>query len=69
MPLNDWLREDKYYGMVKEKFEGEIAGMFFNQEAILGLLEDHKNGQKLGMKKIWTIYSFILWYEEFFVKN
>ena len=69
VPLNDWLREDKYYGMVKEKFEGEIAGMFFNQEAILGLLEDHKTGQRLNMKKIWTIYSFILWYEEFFVKN
>ncbi|MBR6789440.1 MAG: asparagine synthetase B, partial [Oscillospiraceae bacterium] len=69
VPLNDWLRMDKYYAMVKEKFDGEIAAMFFDHAAITGLLEDHKSGKKLNMKKIWTIYTFILWYEEFFVKN
>ena len=67
VPLNDWLRQDKYYNMVLEKFEGEIAGRFFNREAILKLLNDHKSGTALNMRKIWTIYSFILWYEEFFV--
>lgn len=67
VPLNDWLRMDKYYQMVREKFEGEIAGQFFKKEAILQLLDDHKSGKKLNMKKIWTIYTFILWYEEFFV--
>ena len=53
--------------MVLEKFEGEIADRFFNREAILKLLNDHKSGAALNMKKIWTIYSFILWYEEFFI--
>ncbi len=67
VPLNDWLRQDKYYGMVLEKFNGEIAGQFFNREAILKLLNDHKEGKAHNMKKIWTIYSWILWYEEFFV--
>ncbi len=67
VPLNDWLRQDKYYNMVLEKFEGDVAGRFFNREAILKLLNDHKSGTALNMKKIWTIYSFILWYEEFFV--
>ena len=69
VPLNDWLRQDKYYSMVLEKFEGEIADRFFNREAILKLLNDHKSGAALNMKKIWTIYSFILWYEEFFVDD
>ncbi len=67
VPLNDWLRQDQYYNMVLEKFEGEIADRFFNREAILKLLNDHKAGTALNMKKIWTIYSFILWYEEFFI--
>ena len=67
VPLNDWLRQDKYYGMVLEKFNGEIAGRFFTDEAILKLLNDHKEGKAHNMKKIWTIYSWILWYEEFFV--
>ena len=69
VPLNDWLRQDKYYNMVKETFLSESAALFFKQEAIMKLLDDHKEGRALNMKKIWTVYSFILWYEEFFVKE
>ncbi len=69
VPLNDWLRQDEYYGRVKAAFESDIAGKFFNREAILQLLEDHKHGRSKNMKKIWTIYTFLLWYEQFFVLN
>ena len=69
MPLNDWLRQDVYYERVKTAFTGEIAEKFFNVEAIMQLLEDHKQGKSHNMKKIWTIYTFILWYEQFFVLN
>ena len=69
VPLNDWLRQDKYYEMVREKFDGKVAALFFNHDAIRKLLDDHKAGLALNMKKIWTIYSFILWYEEFFINN
>ena len=68
VPLNDWLREDKYYTMVKEKFENSPAACYFNQEAILKLLEQHKAGQN-HMQPIWSVYSFLLWYDEFFVKR
>lgn len=69
VPLNDWLRQDKYYRMVKEAFEGEICAKFFVPEACLALLEAHKNGTARpgAMTQIWSIYSFILWYEQFFV--
>ena len=69
VPLNDWLRQDRYYERVKAAFEGEIADQFFNRDAIMALLENHKQGRALNMKKIWTIYTFILWYEQFFVLN
>ena len=69
VPLNDWLRQDRYYQMVRDAFAGEIAEKFFNRDAILSLLEDHRQGRALNMKKIWTIYTFILWYEQFFVLN
>lgn len=69
VPLNDWLRQDKYYGMVREKFAGAVADQFFNRAEILALLDEHKSGKAHNMRKIWTIYSFILWYEEFFIKN
>ncbi len=69
VPLNDWLRQDEYYERVKAAFSSDIADKFFQKEAIMALLEDHKQGKALNMKKIWTIYTFILWYEQFFVLN
>lgn len=68
-PLNDWLRRDEFYGMVKEKFEGDIAKQYFNTDYIMKLLDEHKAGTAHNMKKIWSVYSFILWYEQYFVKN
>ncbi len=69
VPLSDWLREDRFYTKVRTAFTGDIAEKFFNVPAILKLLDDHKQGLALNMKKIWTIYTFILWYEQFFVLN
>ncbi len=68
-PLNDWLKRDKFYNQVKDKFEGEVAKKFFNQKYILNLLEEHKESAKFNMKKIWSIYTFIVWYEKYFIEN
>ena len=69
VPLNDWLRQDKYYNMVREKFEGPVAEKFFNVPKLLKLLDAHKAGKNGGMTQIWSFYSFILWYELFFVQR
>lgn len=68
VPLDALLREDKYYNLIKEKFAGDVAAKFFDTDAVIKLLDDHKNGVH-NMKKVWMIYTFILWYEEFFVKR
>lgn len=69
VPLNDWLRQDQYYTMVKAAFKSDAAARFFNQDYILHLLEEHKSGKNGNMKKIWSIYCFLLWYNEFFVRR
>ena len=69
MPLNDWLREDKYYNKVKAAFQSDIAEKFFVTDELMKLLDDHKNGRALNMQKIWSFYTFIVWYEQFFVLN
>lgn len=68
-PLNDWLRRDEFYARVKEKFESDTAKRFFNTDFILKLLDDHKAGTAHNMKKIWSIYCFLLWYEAYFIQN
>lgn len=65
-PLNDWLRRDEFYGRVRARFESETAAKYFNQDALLALLDDHKAGHNGGMKRIFTVYCFLEWYEQFF---
>ena len=50
VPLNDWLREDKYYNKVKAAFQSDIAEKFFVTDELLRLLDDHKNGRALNMQ-------------------
>ena len=69
VPLNDWLREDKYYNKVKAAFQSDIAEKFFVTSELMKLLDDHKSGKALNMQKIWSFSTFILWYEQFFVLN
>lgn len=68
VPLNDWLKQDNYYQRVKDTFQKDYVKEFFNQEYILKLLEDHRAGST-NMKKVWSVYSFLLWYDEFFIKR
>ena len=69
VPLSDWLREDKYYNKVKAAFQSGVAEKFFVTSELMKLLDDHKEGRAKNMQKIWSFYSFIVWYEQFFVKN
>lgn len=66
MPIRVWLKEETGYGKVKEAFESPAAKKYFHTEPIMRLLDDHKNGVKDNSRKIWTIYSFLVWYHVFF---
>lgn len=63
VPLRDWIKRDDYYTAIKEKFNGEVAKKFFKVKRINKLLDDHKNGKANNYKPVWTVYTFIIWYE------
>ena len=65
-PLNDWMRQDGFYQRIRTAFESDDAKRFFQTDALLELLEQHKSGHNGGMKRIWTIYCFLVWYDQFF---
>lgn len=69
VPLSDWLKQDKYYNKVKEAFLSPTSEKFFVTKELMKLLDDHKSGKALNMQKIWSFYTFIVWYDQFFVKN
>lgn len=66
VPIRVWLREEKYYSVVKEKFTSADSEKFFNTELLVKLLDDHKNQVKDNSRKIWTIFTFLIWYEIYF---
>ena len=66
VPLREWIREDDLYKEIKNKFNSKTAEKFFDIKRINKLLEDHKNEKKDCYKKVWTIYTFIVWYDQFF---
>lgn len=66
VPIRIWLKEDKYYNRVKEAFTSKAAQEYFQTDKILRFLEDHKQSKADNSRKIWTIYMFLVWYNEYF---
>lgn len=64
VPIRVWLREEDTYNLVKNTFlEGS---KFFNTKYLIKLLDDHKNEKRDNSRKIWTIYTFLVWYKQYF---
>ena len=68
-PLNDWMRQEPFYRQIRAAFESDSAARFFRQDALLAMLEEHRGGHNGNMKRIWSIYCFLVWYDEFFVRR
>lgn len=74
IPTRVWLKEDKYYNIVKTKFESDSASKFFDTDILMELLDAHKNGDIANelvdnSRKIWAVYIFLVWYDRFFGEN
>ncbi|MBR3361451.1 MAG: asparagine synthase (glutamine-hydrolyzing) [Lachnospiraceae bacterium] len=68
VPLREWIREEDLYKEIKKAFNSPAAARFFDVSKINRLLEQHKSGKKDCYKKVWTIYTFLVWYEQFFAE-
>lgn len=66
LPLVEWLREDRYYQLIKRYFTSDTAKEFFNTDLALTLLENHKSEKQNNARKIWAIFTFLIWHEQFF---
>ncbi len=67
VPIRYWLREERYYRIVKEYFESDYAAVFFRPDVLQRLLEDHYHSRANNQRKIWTVFTFLVWYKRFFV--
>ena len=66
VPIREWLRQEEYYNVVKEAFTSDTAEKYFETEKLIKLLDTHKSGKADLSRKIWTVYTFIVWHNEYF---
>lgn len=69
VPIRIWLADDRYNTDVKAKLSGKMAAEFFDTDEINAIFQEYINGNSDNWRKIWTIYTFLVWYEEYFVKR
>ncbi|MDD6098216.1 MAG: asparagine synthase (glutamine-hydrolyzing) [Oscillospiraceae bacterium] len=69
VPIRVWLKEDKYYNIVRSAFESESSQKFFNTAPLIRLLDDHREGKADNSRKIWTVFIFLVWYKVYFENN
>ena len=66
VPTRVWLKEDKYYGLLKNAFTSPTAEKYFHTHELVRLLDDHRRDAADNSRKIWTVYMFLVWHEAYF---
>ena len=69
VPIRIWMADDRYNQDVRAKFKSQMAAQFFDLDAINAIFDDYVGGNSDNWRKVWTIYTFLVWYEQYFVKG
>ncbi len=69
VPIRIWMADERYNQDVQAKFHSEMAAKFFHVEEIQAIFDEYVGGNSDNWRKVWTIYTFLVWYEEYFVKR
>ncbi len=69
VPIRIWLADERYNADVRAKFRSDMAAQFFDLDEINAIFNDYIGGNSDNWRKVWTIYTFLVWYEEYFVKR
>ena len=69
VPVRIWLADENYNTDVRAKFNSDYAAEFFNIDEINAIYKEYVGGNSDNWRKVWTIYTFLVWYEEYFIKR
>lgn len=69
VPIRVWMADDRYNADVRAKFRSDMAAKFFDLDAIDAIWQAYVGGDSDKWRQVWTIYVFLVWYEEYFVKR
>ena len=66
VPIRMWMADDRYNADVRRLFDSPIAEKFFNVNEIKAIFDEYIGGNSDNWRKVYVIYTFLLWYEIYF---
>ena len=66
VPIRIWLADERYNEDVRRRLTGPSAAKFFRLDEVRAVYDEYVGGNSDLWRKIWTIYTFLVWYDEYF---
>ena len=66
VPIRTWMADPRYNGDVEKRLHSEAAGKFFHLPALHALWQRYLEGDDVQWRKLWTVYTFLVWYGIYF---
>lgn len=66
VPIRVWLKQKNFYERVLRAFKSDESRNFFKINELQKLLNNHIKNKRDESRKIWTIFSFLVWHRKFF---
>ena len=66
VPIRVWLKQKNFYEQISKAFSSERSRAFFKVDELQRLLDNHIKNRCDESRKIWTIFSFLVWHKAFF---
>lgn len=66
VPIREWIKDGAFKEDIEKTINSDVANRYFNVKFLNKLFNDHLSGKKDNYRKIWTVYTFIKWYQVFF---
>ncbi|MDM5201207.1 asparagine synthase (glutamine-hydrolyzing) [Fictibacillus enclensis] len=64
VPIRHWLRNE-WVSWAMELIEESETDLLFDKSVVLGLLQEHQEGQRDNSRKLWTVLTFMIWHQVF----
>ena len=66
VPIREWIKDGAFKEDIEKTINSNVANKYFNVKFLNKLFNEHLSGKKDNYRKIWTVYTFIKWYQVFF---
>lgn len=66
VPIREWIKDGAFKEDIEKTINSDVANRYFNVKFLNKLFNEHLSGKKDNYRKIWTVYTFIKWYQVFF---